>query len=65
MTGGIVVRNDRGVVEIGGPEAAQFLHGLVTATVKSLDPGAASFGALLSPQGKILFDFFLLKTDDG
>lgn len=65
MSGGVVVRADRGVVEIGGPEAAVFLHGLVTATVKSLVPGAASFGALLTPQGKILFDFFLLKTDDG
>ena len=65
MAGGVVVRTDRGVVEVGGPEAAQFLHGLVTATVKSLAPGAASFGALLTPQGKILFDFFLVKTDDG
>ena len=65
MAGGVVVRADRGVVEIGGPEAAQFLHGLVTATVKSLVPGDASFGALLTPQGKILFDFFLVKTDAG
>ncbi len=65
MAGGVVVRGDRGVIEVGGPEAARFLHGLVTATVKSLAPGAASFGALLTPQGKILFDFFLVKTDDG
>lgn len=65
MTGGIVVRNDRGVIEVGGPEAVQFLHGLVTATVKSLAPGEVSFGALLTPQGKILFDFFLLRTETG
>jgi folate-binding protein YgfZ len=65
MAGGVVVRADRGVIEVGGPEAAPFLHGLVTATVKSLAPGEASFGALLTPQGKILFDFFLVKTDTG
>ena len=65
MTGGVVVRADRGVIEVGGPEAAPFLHGLVTATVKSLGPGEASFGALLTPQGKILFDFFLVKTETG
>jgi folate-binding protein YgfZ len=65
MAGGVVVRADRGVIEVGGPEAAAFLHGLVTATVKSLAPGEASFGALLTPQGKILFDFFLTKTETG
>jgi len=65
MAGGVVIRADRGVIEVGGPEAAEFLHGLVTATVKSLAPGAASFGALLTPQGKILFDFFLVKTETG
>ena len=65
MAGGVVVRADRGVIEVGGPEAAPFLHGLVTATVKSLSPGEASFGALLTPQGKILFDFFLVKTETG
>lgn len=62
---GIVMRSDRGVVEVSGPEAAPFLHGLVTATVRSLGPGEASFGALLTPQGKILFDFFLLATETG
>ncbi len=64
-TSGIVARADRGVVEIAGPEAAPFLHGLVTATVKTLLPGQASFGALLTPQGKILFDFFLTRHGDG
>lgn len=63
--GGIAARPDRGVVEVSGPEATTFLHGLVTATVKSLAPGEASFGALLTPQGKILFDFFLVRRDDG
>lgn len=65
MAEGVVMRADRGVVEVGGPEAPAFLHGLVTATVKSLTTGDASFGALCTPQGKILFDFFLLKTEDG
>lgn len=64
-TGGIALRPDRGVVEIGGAEAPQFLHGLVTATVKALAQGEASFGALLTPQGKILFDFFLIRQGDG
>lgn len=62
---GIVARPDRGVVAVGGPEAAEFLHGVVTGTVKGLAAGEARFSALLTPQGKVLFDFFLVATGDG
>ncbi len=64
-TSGVAIRADRGVVEVAGEEAAVFLHGLVTATVKTIAPGRASFGALLTPQGKILFDFFLTPAGGG
>lgn len=60
---------DRGVLEVYGPEARAFLGRLITADVERLDIGEATYGALLSPQGKIQFDFFLLytmmKRDDG
>lgn len=57
MTG--VILADRGVVEIAGAEAVTFLHGLITNDVISLQLGDARFAALLSPQGKILFDFLV------
>ncbi len=50
---------DRGVVRVGGPEARGFLQGLVTGNVLTLEPGEARWAALLSPQGKILFDFLM------
>jgi hypothetical protein len=56
---------DRALVTVTGPDAAHFLQNLVTCEVEALAPGMAAFGALLTPQGKILFDFFLVKTDDG
>jgi folate-binding protein YgfZ len=58
---------DRGVVKIAGEGARNFLHGLVTADVLSLTPGAARFCALLTPQGKIIADFFVVvaPTADG
>jgi folate-binding protein YgfZ len=64
LPSGITARPDRGVVAIGGEEAESFLNGLVTATVKGLAEGEARFGALLAPQGKVLFDFFLLRRAD-
>jgi tRNA-modifying protein YgfZ len=53
---------DRGVVKVAGDDARNFLHGLVSADILSLAPGAARFCALLSPQGKILADFIVTEA---
>jgi len=42
-----------------------FLQDLVTANMADLKPGQAVHSALLTPQGKILFDFFILAIEDG
>jgi folate-binding protein YgfZ len=54
---------DRAVLALGGPQAREFLQGLVTNDLKRLAPGKALFSALLSPQGKILFDFLVAEGD--
>jgi folate-binding protein YgfZ len=51
---------ERSVLRITGEDARHFLHNLVTSNVETLLPGEARFAALLTPQGKILFDFFVL-----
>jgi hypothetical protein len=56
---------DRGVVRIAGAEAEAFLQGLVTADMAALKPGEACFAGLLTPQGKLLFDFLILRAPDG
>jgi tRNA-modifying protein YgfZ len=53
---------DRGVVKVAGDDARHFLHGLISADVLNLTPGAARFGALLSPQGKIIADFIIVEA---
>jgi tRNA-modifying protein YgfZ len=53
---------DRGVVKVAGDDARAFLHGLVSANILALAPGAARFGALLSPQGKIFADFIIVEA---
>jgi len=53
---------DRGVLRVAGEEAASFLQGLLTNDVESLAVGDARYAALLSPQGKILFDFLVLRA---
>lgn len=53
---------DRGVMKVAGDDARTFLHGLVSADMLKLAPGAARFGALLTPQGKIIADFMILEA---
>ncbi len=53
---------DRGVVKVAGDGARNFLHGLVTADILKLTPGAARFCALLTPQGKIIADFIVVES---
>jgi folate-binding protein YgfZ len=47
---------DRGVVKVDGASARHFLNGLLTTDIEALTPEAPRFAALLTPQGKILFD---------
>ena len=65
--------SDRGTVRVTGADAAKFLQGLVTNDVESLVTkpddlafaASAAHAAILSPQGKILFEFFCVRTLDG
>ncbi|MBC8036723.1 MAG: folate-binding protein YgfZ [Rhizobiales bacterium] len=54
----------RAALRIDGPEARHFLHNLLTADIDGLKPGGAAYAALLTPQGKILFDFFVLGAGE-
>jgi tRNA-modifying protein YgfZ len=55
---------DRAVVALSGPEARSFLQGLVTNDIAKVTPEHPIYAALLTPQGKILFDFLVSEADD-
>ena len=54
----------RAVIALSGEEASTFLNGLITANVEEVDQGIPAYGALLTPQGKILFDFFIQRDEE-
>ena len=54
----------RRIYEISGADTDHFLQGLVTNDVARLDQGLV-YAALLTPQGKYIADFFLLRRGDG
>jgi tRNA-modifying protein YgfZ len=54
----------RSLIHVSGTEAAHFLHNLVTCDIEGLQAGALIAGALLTPQGKILFDFLVRQEGE-
>ena len=56
---------DRACLLVEGAEAEHFLQNLVTADIPTIAPGQLRPSALLTPQGKILFDFLVGRTDTG
>jgi len=58
--GRIVQLARRGVVAVGGADAHRFIGDLITADLDRVATAGAAYGALLSPQGKILFDFIVM-----
>ena len=56
---------DRGALRVTGADAAKFLQGIITSDLDKTEDGGAVHAALLTPQGKILFDFFVVADDGG
>ncbi len=56
--------DDRAVIRIAGPGAAGLLQNVLTLDIADVDRHRSGYGALLSPQGKILWDFVLHREHD-
>ena len=61
----IALLADRGVVRVAGEDAGKLLQGVITSDMELLSAQPAIHAALLTPQGKILFDFFVVKAAGG
>ncbi len=55
---------DRGVIRVAGEDARPFLQNLVTNDLEAVTPDQAGYGALLTPQGKIICDFLVVAVPD-
>ena len=61
----LALLSNRAVLEVSGPDARSFLQGLVTNDIGQGEPGDAVYAGLLTPQGKLLFEFFLFVDTPG
>jgi len=65
MDRGASLLADRGVISIAGGEATPFLHRLATNSMLGIRQGEGRYAAILTPQGKLLFDFFVVPLPEG
>ena len=56
---------DRGIIYINGKDAQEFLQNIVTNDIKKVSDTSSCFASLLTPQGKYLFDFIIIKHKNG
>ncbi|MDB5526842.1 MAG: folate-binding protein [Rhizobium sp.] len=60
-----VTSDDRSFISVSGEDAEALLQGIITTDLDLVAADEAWPGALLTPQGKILFEFLIGRTDSG
>jgi len=60
----VIILEDRGFVQVNGAEAKDFLQNIVTNDIEKVNNSSTIFTSILTPQGKYLFEFFILKLKD-
>ncbi len=61
----IYTLEDRGILYINGEDSKQFLQNIITNDINKVTEKLSIFASLLSPQGKYLFDFIIIKHKKG
>jgi folate-binding protein YgfZ len=60
-----IILEERGLISISGEDSKEFLQNIITNNVEKVDLTNSIFSALLSPQGKYLHEFFVIKSRNG
>ena len=61
----VYILEDRGILFVNGTDAKEFLQNLITNDINKVDSSNSCFSSLLTPQGKFLFDFLIIKHKKG
>jgi len=61
----IILLEDRGLILITGEDVKNFLQNIITNDIEKVNLSASVFSALFTPQGKYLFEFFLIQSKNG
>jgi len=61
----IYILEDRGILFVQGKDTKEFLQNIITNDINKVNEANSCFASLLTPQGKYLFDFLIIKHKNG
>ena len=61
----VYILEDRGLLYVSGEDCKEFLQNIVTNNINKVDEKNSCYSALLTPQGKYLYDFNIIKHKSG
>ena len=64
-TNKIIISEDRGLISISGRDVKDFLQNITSNDIEKVSKFNTIFSAIFTPQGKYLYEFFIIKSEDG
>ena len=61
----IVILEDRGIISVSGLDSGNFLQNILTNDIDKVIKSNTIFSAIFTPQGKYLYEFFVIKSENG
>ena len=65
MNNNVYILEDRAILYINGEDAKNFLQNLISNDINKVTDSSSSFASLLTPQGKFLYEFLIVKHKTG
>ena len=61
----INILKDRGIISVLGKDSKEFLQNIITNDINIVNKDNSIFSGIFTPQGKFLYEFFIVKSNDG
>ncbi len=61
----INILKDRGIISVLGKDSKEFLQNIITNDINIVNKDNSIFSGIFTPQGKYLYEFFIVKAEDG
>ncbi len=61
----INILKDRGIISVSGKDSKEFLQNIITNDINGVNRDKSIFSGIFTPQGKYLYEFFVIKSDNG
>ena len=65
MNNSVYILEDRAILYVNGGDSKEFLQNLVSNDINKVNNNSSCFSSLLTPQGKFLYEFIIVKHKSG